>query len=130
MQKGLKVMTIILLISILLNIYLVVNQSIKSTYMPNVNDLELLAEMTKMVIETEEYKELLNRETIYAIKPGVSRFNVVSPSSAFSYEVQVLTENDGYVFYCADEQCSQVEIGGWTHTRYSEEEPILPLKNK
>lgn len=82
----------------------------------------------KMVIESEQYQEIASRETVYAINQGVSRFNVANPSSIFHYEIYVKTEKQTYIFYCTDEFCTNVSNEGWTYSRYSEEEPILPLK--
>ena len=40
--------------------------------------------MTKMVLESEQYKKIASKEHIYAIEQGVSRFNVADPSSVFT----------------------------------------------
>jgi hypothetical protein len=99
---------------------------IKSTYTPTLDDQEILAEMTKMVIETEQFKEISSKETVYAIKQGVSRFNVADPSSIFLYEITVQTDKQSYIFSCIDEACTSVSNEGWTYSRYHDEKPILP----
>ena len=89
------------------------------------------AEMTKMVLDSEQYKKIASKEHIYAIEQGVSRFNVADPSSVFHYEVYVKTDQQSYIFMCKDKACSDVKNEGWTYSRYSDQKPILPLnKNK
>lgn len=130
MQKKSKSKLILLLlfISLICNLYFGFSRYIKSTYTPNEDDQEILGEMTKMVLETEQYQEIASRETVYSIKQGVSRFNVANPSSIFHYEIYVKTEKQTYIFTCTDEFCTNVSNGSWTYSSYSEEEPILPLK--
>ncbi len=124
----LSILIFLFFVSIALNIYLGISSYIKSTYTPDSEDLEILAEMTKMVLESEQYQEIDLKETVYAIKQGVSRFNVGDPSSVFHYEVSVQTDNESYIFTCMDKECSEVINEGWTYSRYSEEEPLLPRK--
>ena len=129
MEKKSKLLYILLFISMIMNIYLGITSYIKSTYTPNLDDQDILGEMTKMVIESEQYQDIASRETVYAIKQGVNRFNVANPSSIFHYEIYVKTEKQTYIFNCTDKSCTNVSNEGWTYSRYSEEEPILPLKN-
>lgn len=126
-KPKLFVIIILFCISLILNIYLGITSYLKSTYTPDSDDLEFLAEMTKMVFESEQYEEIASKEPVYAIKQGVSRFNVDDPSSVFHYEIYVQTDQQSYIFTCKNEACSDVENGGWTYSRYSDEEPILPL---
>ena len=128
MQKKLKLILLLLFISLAGNLYWGITSFIKSTYTPNAYDQDLLGEMTKMVLETEQYQEIASRETVYSIMQGVSRFNVSNPSSVSHYEIYVKTEKQTYIFTCSDEFCTNVSTGGLTYTRYSEEEPLLPLK--
>ena len=53
MQKKSKLIFILLFISVLFNLYLGISSYIKSTYTPNLDDQDILGEMTKMVIESE-----------------------------------------------------------------------------
>lgn len=129
MEKKSKLLYILLFISIVMNVYLGITSYIKSTYTPNLDDQDILGEMTKMVIESEQYQDIASKETVYAINQRISRFNVANPSSIFHYEVYVKTEKQTYIFNCTDKLCTNVSNGGWTYSRYSEEEPILPLKN-
>ncbi|MEO4055088.1 hypothetical protein [Solibacillus sp. CAU 1738] len=128
MQKKSKLISILLVISLVLNLYFGINSYIKSTYTPNLDDQDILAEMTSMVIQSKQYKEIASRETVYAIKQGVNRFNVANPSSIYHYGIYVKTEKQTYMFSCTDKACTDVSNEGWTYSRYSEEEPILPLK--
>lgn len=110
------------------NLYLAGSSYLKNTHTPTKEDLEILGEMTKMVLETDQYEDIASKEQVFSIEPGVSRFNVANPSSIFHYEVYVKTNEQTHIFYCDDETCANVSNGGSTYSRYSEEEPILPLK--
>ncbi|SDM46025.1 hypothetical protein [Sediminibacillus halophilus] len=115
-------------ISLVLNLYLGISSYMKSTYTPDSDDLQILAEMTKMVLESDQYQDIASKEKVYAIEQGVSRFNVADPSSMFHYEIYVQTEKESYIFTCTDEKCTDVSNEGWNYSRYSEEDPILPMK--
>ncbi len=130
MQKKSKLIFVVILlfISWILNLYLGITSYIKSSYTPNLDDQVILGEMTRMVLQNEEYQEIASRETVYSIKQGVNRFNVSNPSSVIFNEISVQTEQQTYIFTCTDEFCTDVSIGGWSYSRYSEEEPVLPLK--
>ncbi|MFJ7933232.1 hypothetical protein [Sporosarcina sp. NPDC096371] len=126
-KSKLCFVVILLFISLILNLYLGITSYIKSSYTPNLDDQVILGEMTRMVLQNEQYQDIALRETIYSIKQGVSRFNVANPSSIFFYEISVQTEQQTYIFTCTDESCTDVSNEGWTYSRYSEEEPVLPL---
>lgn len=119
---------ILLLISVGLNIYLGVSGLLKSTYSPDIEDQEILGEMTVMMLQNEEYQNIAEKETVHSITQRVNRFNVADPSSAVHYEVHVSTDQQTYNFYCEDEACTNVSLGGWSYSRYTEEESLLPLK--
>ena len=131
MRKKSKLIFVVTLLSISLifNLYLGITSHIKSWDTPNLDDRVILGEMTSMVLQNEQYQEIASRETVYSIKQGVSRFNVSNPSSVIFNEISVQTEQQTYIFTCTDEFCTDVSIGGWTYSRYSEEEPVLPLNN-
>ena len=128
MQKKTKRIFILLIFSVILNLFLGISSFIKSTYTANLDDQVILGEMTKMVIQNEQYQEIASRETVYAIKQGVSRFNVSDSSSIYHYEISVQTEKQTYIFNCTDKSCTEVSNDGWSYSRYSENEPVLPLK--
>lgn len=116
----------LLCVSIALNIFFIVSNTIKSTYILDQDDLGLVAEMTRMTVDSEDYAEIAARETIYAIEPAVGRFKL-SRSSVYDYEVLVKTDVSSYIFSCTDAVCSDVENGGHFYSRYSEEKPLLPI---
>lgn len=127
-MKKKIIFIVILSLSLILNVYFGISNYMKSTYIPDENDLDILAEMTKMVIDSEQYQEIASQETVYAIEQGVSRFNVSDPSSIYHYEIEVQTDKETYIFTCKDEKCTSVSNEGWTYSRFSDTEPILPLK--
>lgn len=129
MRKKPQIIIFIILfcVSLIFNVYLGITSYIESTYTPNSDDREFLAEMTKMVIESDQYKEIASKEPVYAIGQGVSRFNVADPSSVFHYEIYVQTDKQSYIFTCKNEACSDVENAGSTYSRFSDGDPLLPL---
>ncbi|GKV63959.1 MULTISPECIES: hypothetical protein [Sporosarcina] len=128
MRKKSVLFIAIVIISVALNIYLGTSSFLKSTYTPNIDDQEILGEMTVMTLQNEEYQSIAEKETVHSIMQRVSRFNVADPSSVIHYEVHVSTDQQTYIFYCEDEACTNVSLGGWAYSRYTEEEPLLPLK--
>lgn len=126
-----KVVLIILLcVSVGLNIYFIGSNYIKSTYTPSDEDLDILGEMTKKVIDTEQYKEIAEKEEVISIKPSVNRFNVAKPKDFIHYEVFVKTDEQTYIFYCSDHRCSTVSNEGWMYSEYKDEKPLLPTDKK
>ena len=112
--------------SVLLNIGLLGAAEWKKSYTPNEEDKVLLGEMTRKVVVSEDFKEIEADETVYSIETGVNRAKGgVYP---FHYEVAVLTDKQTHFFTCVDKTCAEVEGGGSSYSRYSEEEPMLPLK--
>ena len=114
MQKKSKLLYILFFISIVMNVYLGITSYIKSTYTSNLDDQDILEEMTKMIIESEQYEDIASRETVYAINKGVNRFNVANPSPIFHYKVYVKTEKQTYIFNYTDKLCANVSNEGWT----------------
>lgn len=95
-------------------------------YTPTEKDQVILGEMTQRVVESEKYQKLAVTEKVYAITAGVDRNKGgVYP---FHYDVTVRTDKESYIFSCKDNTCSDMKIGGWTYSRYSEDKPVLPLK--
>lgn len=95
-------------------------------YTPNEEDKVILGEMVQLVVESEEYQKLTETEKVYAITTFVDRNK--GGRYPFHYDVIVKTDKESYLFGCKDESCSEMEIGGWMYSRYSEHEPVLPLK--
>lgn len=123
-----SVLMVILMVSVGLNIYLGISSLLKSTYMPDIEDQEILGEMTVMMLQNKEYQNIAEKETVHSITQRVNRFNVADPSSVVHYEVHVSTDQQTYIFYCENETCTNVSLGGWSYSRYKEEQPLLPLK--
>ncbi|MFL0584621.1 hypothetical protein ACH0B6_18800 [Solibacillus silvestris] len=90
MQKKTKLILILLFISFVLNFYLGISSFIKNTYTPNLEDQIILGEMTKMVLENEQYQEIAARENVYAIKQGVSRFKSKQNSKLIFFPVRII----------------------------------------
>ncbi|MER2000587.1 MAG: hypothetical protein ABS882_12490 [Lysinibacillus sp.] len=118
----------LLVLSLALNAFLLITNYIKSTYTPSADDLQLLGEMIVKTLQTDEYADIASKETVYSIKPSVDRFNVSNPNNIHLNEIRVSTNKQTYIFTCDDDACENVHNGGWTYSRYSEEEPILPIK--
>ncbi|ARK24159.1 hypothetical protein SporoP37_05310 [Sporosarcina sp. P37] len=116
----------ILVISVCLNLYQFGKDFWVGLYTPTEEDRVILGEMTQFVVESEEYRKIAETEKIYAITTGVDRNK--GGGYPFHYDVMVKTDKESYIFYCMDKTCSDMEIGGWTYSRYSEDEPVLPLK--
>ncbi|AVR00855.1 hypothetical protein OBCHQ24_18230 [Oceanobacillus iheyensis] len=57
-KRLLIILTILFSVSVVLNLYLGITSYIKSTYTPNPDDQQILGEMTKMVLENEQYQEM------------------------------------------------------------------------
>ena len=115
----------ILIISIGFNIYHVGKNLWEGMYIPNDEDSIILSEMTQLVVESDSYKRISENEKVYAIATGVDRNKGgVFP---FHYGVSVRTDQQTYIFSCEDKTCGEVGIPETTYSRYSEEEPILPL---
>lgn len=118
----------LLVISVFITINLLLYIWMTSFYTFNEQDQQLLGEMTVKVFKSKEYQQIADSEKIYSVEPGVDRWK----GGAFPhhYSVTLRTNKESYDFYCADAACDQVEIGGWSYSRYADEEPLLPLDNK
>ncbi|WP_301109128.1 hypothetical protein [Sporosarcina sp.] len=127
-MKKKPLLAILLVVSLGLNVYLGISGFLKSTYSTDIDDQEILGEMTVMMLQNEEYQNIAKKETVHSITQRVNRFNVADPSSVVHYEVHVSTDQQTYTFYCEDEACTNVSLGGWSYSRYKEEQPLLPLK--
>jgi hypothetical protein len=116
----------LLIISLCFNVYAIGKDSWVSMYTPTTEDQVILGEMTQLVVESDAYQNLTETEKVYAITTAVDRNKGgVYP---FHYDVTVRTDKQSYIFSCKDKTCSDMEIGGWSYSRYSEDEPVLPLK--
>ena len=124
MKKGL--ILFLLVVSILLNVYHFGKDFWVGMHTPNEKDKVLLGEMVQLVIESEEYQNLGQKEKIYAITTSVNRnTGGVYP---FHYDVTVETDKESYIFSCKNKTCREIGIEGRTYSKYSEYESVLPLK--
>lgn len=121
-----KWLLLLLIISICLNIYQFGKVYWTGLFTPNEEDEEILGEMVQLVVESEAYEELTEKEKVYSITTSVDRFK--GGSHPYQYEVVVSTDKQSYSFTCTDAKCADVELGGWFYSRYTEEAPILPFK--
>ncbi|WP_239431560.1 hypothetical protein [Sporosarcina sp. ACRSL] len=124
MKKGL--LLFLLVVSVLLNVYHFGKDYWVGMYTPNEKDQVILSEMVQLVVESKEYQQLVETEKVRAIAPSVDRNK--GGRYPFHYGVSVRTDRQTYIFYCQDESCSSMTIGAWTYSRYSEQEPVLLLK--
>lgn len=116
----------VLVLSICLNLYLFGKDFWFEMYTPNEKDKVILGEMVQHVVKSEDYKKLDVAERIYAITPGVDRNKGgVYP---FHYDVKVSTDKQSYIFTCMDKTCTKIKMDGLTSSRYTNNEPVLPLK--
>lgn len=118
----------LLVISVFININLLLYIWMTSFYTFNEQDQQLLGEMTVKVFESKEYQQIADSEKVYSVEPVVDRWK--GGEFPHDYSVTLRTNKESYDFYCADAACDQVKIGGWSYSRYAEEEPLLPLNNK
>lgn len=117
---------ILLILSVCLNVYHFGKDFWTGMYTPNEKDQVILGEMVQQVVESGEYQKIAEREKIYAISTGVDRNKGgVYP---FHYEVTIRTDKESYIFSCKEKTCSKIGSAGWTYSRYSEHDPVLPLK--
>ncbi|GKV69246.1 hypothetical protein NCCP2716_17440 [Sporosarcina sp. NCCP-2716] len=128
MKKSTIVLSLVLFASLLLNAYLAVDRSTYRSFSPNLEDQAILGEMTMMVLDSPQYKGITEKETVYAVKQGVDRYNSGNPASIHNYEITVVTDQQAYGFTCDDEACTSVSNGRWGGDLYTESHPILPLK--
>ncbi|MGG0643165.1 hypothetical protein ABE021_04335 [Sporosarcina gallistercoris] len=127
MKKSTLILSLLLFASIVTVLYLAVDRYITRSSSPNFEDQVILGEMTMMVLGNKQYQDIASKETVYAIKQGVSRFNGVDPASMATYIVSVVTDIRSYIFTCVDRACTDVSNRSWNYSRYIENDPVLPL---
>lgn len=119
----------VLILSVALNSYwlgkwLLFDQS----YTPTEEEAVILGEMIQRTVESDDYQMLVNRtdEQVLAITSSINK----NKGGAFPFymDVYVKTDQQSYIFSCKDKTCAEMHIGGTAYSRYSEEEPRLPLQ--
>lgn len=117
----------LLIVSLSINVYLFAEKYWLSMSTPNENDDVILGEMTQMVLETEDYQQLANKETIYSITTGSDRSK--GGTYPYNYGIVVKTDKLAYIFNCTNKTCSDVTMSGTMYSDYSEGTTKLPLKD-
>lgn len=123
-----KLFVFLLTVSLLLNIYYFCKWFIFEQWSEATREEAIiLSEMILKTVESEDYLALREREKIIAIESDINKFE----GGVFPYymEVSVRTEQQTYLFYCSDKQCSSMENGGLSYSIYEEEKPRLPFQN-
>jgi hypothetical protein len=79
--------------------------------------------MIQKTVESEDYNKI--EEKIVSIDTGIDK----NKGGVFPYcfEVSVRTDKQTYLFYCNNDQCSKMAIGGWTYSIYEDENLRLPF---
>lgn len=119
----------VLFVSLALNVFVIGKWVLfEKWYTPTKDEAIVLAEMIQKTVESDDYKSLLSLqdEDVVAITTYVNKMK----GGVYPYymEVNVTTNKQSYYFMCKDKTCNEMELGGWGYSRYSEEEPRLPLK--
>lgn len=117
----------ILVFSLSANLYLLAEKYWVGMSTANDKDTAILGEMTQLVLETGEYQQLAEKETVYSITTGVDRNK--GGAYPYHYAVVVKTDKQAYFFSCSDKRCADVEMNGTMYSDYSEGETKLPLKD-
>ena len=128
-KKSTIILSVLLFASAVTIVYLVADRYHVRSYSPNGDDRVVLGEMTMKVMETQQYRDIAANETVYSITQGVDRFSGGDPSSVSAFEIVVGTDKQAYIFTCSKLDCSEVANGSWTYSRYSQEDPVLPLRS-
>lgn len=121
-----KVVLLLLILSLGVNIFIAGKQfMIDRGYVPTQDEDIIMSEMIVKTINSEDYKNIAQKEKITAIDKSIDKYN----GGVFPYnlKISVLTDNQTHRFVCDDEQYSKVVEAATTYSKYSEEETILPL---
>lgn len=127
MKKSTIIMALVLFASLAVTAYLAIDRHLYRSFAPNLEDQAILGEMTMMVLNTQQYKDIAAKETVHAVKQQVDRFNTGNPESIYNYQIIVVTDQNTYGFTCDDETCTKVSNGSWGGDLYQDAHPILPL---
>ncbi|WP_141994330.1 hypothetical protein [Bacillus sp. B4EP4a] len=123
-----KILLVLLIISIGINLFLFGRwYFLEQAYEPSESEQAILSEMVLKTVESEDYKKIAEKENIIAIDRSMDK----NKGGMFPYyfEVSVRTDKQTYLFFCDNEQCSNMENdGATTYSRYKDEEPQIPFK--
>lgn len=96
------------------------------TFEPTEEERVILGEMIVKTIASKDYKRLAKKEDVIAVLPGVQKMK--GEAFPYSLQVYVYTNKTAYIFGCTDDQCHDIKYVGETYSRYSDENPHLPLQ--
>ncbi|MBP2079410.1 hypothetical protein [Oceanobacillus polygoni] len=122
-----KIVLVLLTISLGVNLYILGKWFLfEQWYEPTLEEEIILSEMIQKTVESEDYKQIANKENIIAIGAGIDR----NKGGAFPYYfgISVRTDKKTYIFSCSDDQCTEMENEGSTYSIYQDEEPRLPFE--
>ena len=122
-----KLVAGLLIVSLGINLFLLGDWLfIKQWTEPSSEETIILSEMVQRTIESDDYKSIADKENIIAIDRGMEK----AKGGAFPYYfyVSVRTDQETYLFFCNNAECSTMENGAWTYSMYQDEEPRLPFK--
>lgn len=91
---------------------------------PSSEEKIILSELIQRTVESEDYKTI--EEPIVAIEATMDR----NKGGVFPYyfAINVLTEEQNYIFSCSNEACDTMQIDSLAESRYQDESPRIPLK--
>lgn len=101
------------------------NVLVNKWYVPSEEEGIILSEMVQKTVESNDYKRISETENVLAINTSMDKNK--GGTYPFYFEVSVKTDQKTYLFYCKNEACSQMEVGGTTYSIYEDENPRLPL---
>lgn len=122
-----KIFVTVLVLSILANLFFIWKMlSWDKTFEPTEEERVILGEMIVKTTASKDYKRLAKKEEVIAVLPGVQKMK--GEAFPHSLEVYVYTNKATYIFGCTDDQCHDIEYVGGMYSRYSDENPHLPLQ--
>ncbi len=83
----------------------------------------LIGELVAKTVESEQFKQLADKENIIAIGTGKD----MKGAYPFILGVHVMTDQETHIFSCKNSNCSIITNESWSNSRYEKEKPRLPL---
>lgn len=96
-------------------------------YEPTPDEEIIMSEMVQKTVESDEYKNIAEKEKIIAIDRGIDKYK--GGSFPYNMGVSVRTDKQTYIFSCNDDQCSKMESDEETYSIYQDERPRLPFNS-
>lgn len=121
-----KLIILLLAVSISINLYILGKYLlVDQWYKPSGDENTILSEMVQKTVESNDYERISDKEDVIAINTSMDKFK--GGAYPYYFEVSVSTNKQTYLFYCKDDNCSQMELGGTTYSVYEDEAPRLPF---